>query len=264
MWTLDVYEGAPTSVSMILVSLPKIGLLTVLFKFLYIAFFFQLEIWTPVLLCIGLFSILIGGLGGSRQKSLKRLLVYSGIGHIGYIILGIIGGISVRGCYASLFYLFIYILSNLFLWSIYLQWTSTQEQANGSLSSMKDLSLTNSSLSIGTALIWFSLAGIPPLAGFFAKYFVISPAIQEHLYVFALGFLFLSLVSVTYYLKIVKILYFDGANTGHWKKREFALEIPHITGWLLAGILSIIFFFCLNPNPGFLTMYILGLNLFPA
>jgi NADH-quinone oxidoreductase subunit N len=209
-----------------------------------------------------LFSILIGGLGGSRQKSLKRLLVYSGIGHIGYILLGIVGGISVRGSYASLFYLFVYILSNLFLWSVYLEWTSTQ--TNGSLSSMKDLSLTNSSLSIGTALVWFSLAGIPPLAGFFAKYLVISPAIQEHLYVFALGFVFLSLVSVSYYLRIIKILYFDGANTGNWKKREFALELPYLTGWLLGGILSIILFFCLNPNPGFLTMYILGLNLFMA
>lgn len=264
MWALDVYEGSPASVSLFFVTAPKFGVLLFLIKLLYASFYSMSFEWGILLAWVGLISVIVGGFGGYKQKSLKRLLVFSGIGHGGYLFLGILGGLELQNAYVCLFYLGVYILSSLLMWGGLMLWGSRKENRQLDLSSMVDLSLGKPLFGLGLSLVWFSLAGIPPFAGFFAKFLVLKAVVYQQMVIFALCLVFVSLASAFYYLRMIKLLVLDTQNRFAVKSRSCCLDINQAEAWVFSLSLSILVFFFLQPNLGLLATYKLSTYWFSA
>jgi NADH-quinone oxidoreductase subunit N len=167
---------------------------------------------------VGLFSIVVGSLGAIFQKNLKRLLAYSSIAHVGFIILGL-AGLGKNVITAVLFYIFIYSIISLGTFGFLNLLVSNNEIENDetdkktfAISSLAGLSKTNPLMALCFSLLIFSTAGIPPLAGFFSKFYVVSAVITSGYFKYALIAILLTVISAFYYLRIVKIIYFDSPN----------------------------------------------------
>jgi len=170
MWAPDVYEGAPTSVTAFFALVPKIAMFGVLFRVVGVTFFDLLEAWQPILLLSGFLSLLIGAFGALAQKKLKRMLAFSSVGHVGYLLIGLSCG-TVEGFQASFLYLSLYIVMILTMFAVVLSlWHSAGRVTY--LSDLSCLAHTNPVLAATCALALFSMAGIPPLAGFFSKFYL--------------------------------------------------------------------------------------------
>lgn len=208
-WAPDVYEGAPTSVTAFFAIVPKIAILSLVVRLFSFVFYGLLLPWQEVLILCSIFSMVIGTLGALSQNKIKRLLAYSGIGHIGYMLMGISTG-SIEGIYATFFYVIIYVVMTVATFSILL---SIRRQGNLSklkyLSDLSGLFLSNPQLAFSFAIIMFSMCGIPPLAGFFSKTFVFIAAINMEMYFLAIIGVMTSVVASFYYIRIVKLMFFD-------------------------------------------------------
>ena len=206
MWTPDVYEGAPTSITSYFAVVPKVAGLALLIKFMFIPFSNILLEWQTIIIFISLASMILGAVAAMVQKILKRLLAYSSIGHIGYALAGVATGV-VNGYQSSIVYISIYVIMNIGAFScLYL------------LKKMDNIKRTfpiyliskkHPLLSISLLIILFSLAGVPPLGGFFAKFYVFLAVVEQKMYVLAIIGLLTTVMSAFYYLKIVKTIYFD-------------------------------------------------------
>ena len=207
MWVPDVYEGAPTSVSMIFGVLPKISILVALIRLIDGV---NHEIWTVLLSISALASLALGGLLGLAQNRTKRLLAYSSIGHGGFVLVGLACA-NGKGLQASLTYVVIYIITALFLWGL----IALSREEGGRTQHFVDLQgwvRTNPVLGSSACLVIFSLAGIPPLGGFFAKWAIFESAIEVSLFLLVVGCLLTSLFSLIYYLRVIKALGFEDGN----------------------------------------------------
>jgi proton-translocating NADH-quinone oxidoreductase chain N len=211
LWAPDVYEGAPTSVTAFFAIVPKIAILSLVVR-LFSYVFYGLLPWQEVLILCAIASMIIGTLGALWQTKIKRLLAYSGIGHIGYMLIGISTG-SIEGIYATFFYVIIYIIMTVATFSILL---SIRKQ--GSLSKLKylnDLSglfISNPQLALSFSIIMFSMCGVPPLAGFFSKMFIFISAINMEMYFLAIIGVMTSVVASFYYIRIIKLMFFDSVT----------------------------------------------------
>lgn len=207
MWTPDVYEGAPTPVVTYFAVAPKIAAMALFARILMEPFAALTLHWQPIVVVVSMGSMLVGAFGALMQQDIKRLLAYSSIGHIGYALIGIATH-NPAGIQAMLIYLSLYLFMSIGAFGFVLCM-----QRGGlpvtTLSSLGGLSRNCPRSALFLALIMFSMAGIPPLAGFFAKFYIFKAAVAEEMYALVIVGLFSSVVAAYYYLKVVKIMYFD-------------------------------------------------------
>ena len=207
MWTPDVYEGAPTSITSYFAVVPKVAGLAVLIKFMFIPFSNILSEWQLIIIFISIASMILGAVAAIVQKNIKRLLAYSSIGHVGYALAGVATGV-ISGYESSIIYISIYVVMNIGAFScLYLLKKDGEYREN--ISDLSGLSKKQPLLAISFLVILFSLAGIPPLAGFFAKFYVFTAVIEQKMYALAIIGLLTTVISAFYYLRIIKVIYFD-------------------------------------------------------
>ena len=207
MWTPDVYEGAPTSITSYFAVVPKVAGLAVLIKFMLIPFSKILMEWQTIIIFISIASMILGAVAAIGQKNIKRLLAYSSIGHIGYALAGVATGV-ISGYESAIVYISIYVVMNLGAFScLYLLKKDGEYKEN--ISDLSGISKKHPILAISFLVILFSLAGIPPLGGFFAKFYVFTAVVEQKMYALAIIGLLTTVISAFYYLKIIKTIYFD-------------------------------------------------------
>ena len=207
MWAPDVYEGSPTSVTLFFTMVPKVAALTVFIRFLYVPFLNLIDQWQMILIFLSIASMLFGAIAAIGQTNLKRLVAYSSIGHVGYALAGVATGTN-EGMQSSVIYIIIYILMNLGLFSCLLM-MKRENQYYEKIEDLSGLSKNHPMLALSLMIILFSLAGIPPLAGFFAKFYVFKSVIEQSMYFLAIVGLLSTVVAAFYYLRLIKIMYFD-------------------------------------------------------
>ena len=207
MWAPDVYEGSPTSVTLFFTMVPKIAALTVFIRFLYVPFLNLIDQWQMIIIFLSIASMLFGAIAAIGQTNIKRLIAYSSIGHIGYTLAGLATG-SNEGIQSSIIYISIYVIMNLAFFSCLLM-LKRNNQYYEDIEDLSGLSKNHPLLSLSMLVILFSLAGIPPLAGFFAKFYIFTAVLEQSMYFLAIVGLLSTVIAAFYYLKIIKIIYFD-------------------------------------------------------
>jgi NADH-quinone oxidoreductase subunit N len=207
MWTPDVYEGAPTPVTAFFASAPKVAAMAVFVRVALTAFPGITPQWQQVVVFVSIASMALGAFAAIGQTNIKRLMAYSSIGHMGFALVGLAAG-TAEGAEGVLIYAAIYVTMTLGTFAIILA-MKRKGQAVESLSDFAGLSQTNPTLAFFMAMLLFSLAGVPPLAGFFAKYYVFVAAIKSGLFTLAVIGVLASVVGAYYYLYIIKLMYFD-------------------------------------------------------
>jgi len=207
MWAPDVYEGSPTSVTLFFTMVPKIAALTVFIRFLYVPFLNLIDQWQMIIIFLSIASMLFGAIAAIGQTNIKRLIAYSSIGHIGYTLAGLATG-SNEGIQSSIIYITIYVIMNLAFFSCLLM-LKRNDQYYEDIDDLSGLSKNHPLLSLSLLVILFSLAGIPPLAGFFAKFYIFTAVLEQSMYFLAIVGLLSTVIAAFYYLRIIKIIYFD-------------------------------------------------------
>jgi NADH-quinone oxidoreductase subunit N len=209
MWSPDVYEGAPVSSTIFFAVIPKIAMFSVFLRLFQTVFSNFQEVFLLIVIFFSLISVIVGSFVALKQKKIKRLLAYSSISHVGYMLLAFSAN-SIEGTQALFFYLIIYMITSLVLWSILLS-VNTLDNAERSktLVDLSFLSATNPLLALTGLLAFFSLAGVPPLAGFYAKMSIFLATISSSLIFASIFAILTSVISSYYYIRIIKSLYFE-------------------------------------------------------
>ena len=212
MWTPDVYEGAPTPVTAFFAAAPKIAAMAIFARATITAFPGITHQWQQIVVFVAIASMALGAFAAIGQRNIKRLMAYSSIGHMGFALIGLAAG-TAEGIQGVLVYMAIYLAMTLGTFAVILSMRRTEGMVE-EISDLSGLARTNPPLAFFLAMLLFSLAGIPPLAGFFAKYYVFLGAIKAGLYGLAVIGVLASVVGAYYYLLIVKIMYFDEPSKG--------------------------------------------------
>lgn len=238
MWTPDVYEGAPTPVTTFFAVAPKMAAIGLLLRVLMQPFGAVAGEWQQIIVFISVASMLLGGFAGIGQTNIKRLLAYSAIGHIGYAMVGLAAGTE-RGIYSVLIYMTIYLVMTLGIFTGVLM-MRRQGRYIESIDELAGLSQRQPMLALGFAIFLFSLAGIPPLAGFFGKLYVFMAAIDAGLTLLAVIAVLTSVVAAFYYLRIVKVMYFDAPAEAFDRPARMELQaIVTVCAILVLGFILI-------------------------
>jgi len=236
MWTPDVYEGSPTSVTSFFSIVPKIAGIVVFIRFMYSPFQEIIDQWQYILVFISIASMILGAVAAIGQKNIKRLVAYSSIGHIGYAIAGIASG-TANGFKSTLIYILIYVVMNIgFFAFIFLM--KRKGKYIEEIAELSGMSKNHPLASLSLLIVLFSLAGIPPLAGFFAKFYIFMAVIESGMYTLAIIGLVTTVVSAFYYIRIVKIMYFDNPKKPFESFRDFG-----IYGSLILSCIFLVSFF---------------------
>ncbi len=231
MWAPDVYEGSPTSVTLFFAIVPKIAALTVFIRFLYLPFFNVINEWQIIIIFLSIASMVFGAIAAIGQKNLKRLIAYSSIGHMGYALAGLSVGTN-EGIQSSVSYISIYLIMNLGLFScLFMMKRNNKYYEN--IDDLSGLSKNHPLISFSLLIILFSLAGIPPMAGFFAKFYVFVSVIKQEMYFLAIIGLLATVISAFYYLRIIKIIYFDPEREKYDSDHSIGLKISLALSTLL-------------------------------
>ena len=207
MWTPDVYEGAPTPVTAFFASAPKIAAMALLVRIVHSAFGPALFEWQQVLVFLSFASMLLGSFAAIGQRNIKRLIAYSSIGHVGFALMGLSSGSDI-GVSSVVTYMIIYATMTLGIFACILS-MQTSKGMTENIDDLSGLFSTNPIMALMLTILLFSLAGIPPLAGFWAKYFVFSAAIESGLYPLAIVGVISGVVAAFYYLRLIKLMWFD-------------------------------------------------------
>ena len=240
MWTPDVYEGAPTPVTAFFASAPKVAAMAVFTRVTLTAFPGIVPQWQQIVVFVSIASMALGSFAAIGQKSIKRLMAYSSIGHMGFTLVGLAAG-TAEGAQGVLVYIAIYVAMTLGSFSVILTMKRNGQHLE-QISDFAGLSRTNPLLAFLFAMFLFSLAGIPPLAGFFAKFYVFIAAIKAGLFTLAVIGVLCSVVGAFYYLSIVKVMYFDEPLA---KLDPMRVELRTVLA--VAGLFNIFFF--VYPGP---------------
>jgi NADH-quinone oxidoreductase subunit N len=207
MWTPDVYEGAPTPVTAFFASAPKIAAIAMFVRAPIVAFPAITPQWQQIIVFVAIASMVLGSFAAIGQRNIKRLMAYSSIGHMGFALVGLAAG-TAEGVQGVVVYMAIYLAMTLGTFACVLS-MRTKDGLVENISDLSGLARSNPAMAFFLAVMMFSLAGIPPLAGFFAKYFVFLAAIKAGLYALAVIGVLASVVGAYYYLTIVKVMYFE-------------------------------------------------------
>jgi len=240
MWTPDVYEGAPTPVTAFFAATPKVAGIAMFVRAAVMAFPGITAQWQEIVVFVSIASMLLGSFAAIGQRNIKRLMAYSSIGHMGFALIGLAAGTS-QGVEGVLMYMAIYVTMTLGVFAVILSMRRTAGAVE-SIDQLAGLSRTHPTMAFFLAMLLFSMAGIPPLAGFFAKFYVFLAAIQAGLYTLAVVGVLASVVGAYYYLAVVKTMYFDEPAEGF-------VPMPDELKVVLAvcGLFNILFF--LYPAP---------------
>jgi NADH-quinone oxidoreductase subunit N len=241
MWTPDVYEGAPTPVTAFFAVAPKMAALALFIRFMIEPFGALLGEWRQLIVFLSIASMVLGAVAAIAQENIKRLMAYSSIGHIGYALIGLATG-TANGIRGVLVYMAIYLFMTVGTWAVILCMRRNGRMVEG-ISDLSGLSRTQPALALALAIFMFALSGIPPTAGFFAKLYVFLAAIDAKLAGLAVIGVVTSVVSAFYYLRVVKVMYFDDPAAAF--DRPLTAEL---TGIVFVTAVATLFFFAL-PGP---------------
>jgi NADH-quinone oxidoreductase subunit N len=241
MWTPDVYEGAPTAVTAFFAAAPKIAAMALLMRVLLGPFGDLLPQWQQIIWAVSVASMVLGAFAAIGQTNIKRLMAYSSIGNVGFALVGLASG-TVQGAESVMIYMAIYLVMTVGTFACILSMRQKGRLLEG-IDDLRGLAKTHPMMALALAVFMFSMAGIPPLAGFFGKLYVFLAAVEAGLYVLAVIGVLSSVVGAYYYLRIVKIMYFDEAD------EKFDRPLSREVGLVLtvAGIL--IALFVILPGP---------------
>ena len=212
MWTPDVYEGSATPITAFFATAPKMAAMCMLVNILYGPFSGAFESWQQIIIFVSIASMSLGSFVAIRQSNIKRLLAYSSITHMGFALIGLISPLSQLGVQALLIYMLIYIVTNLGVFACIISLEKNEGETISNTDDLSGLSKKYPFISFSMAMLMFSFAGIPPLAGFFGKYLIFRSAIENGLIEIAVFGLIISVVAAFYYIRIIKIMYFDESN----------------------------------------------------
>jgi NADH-quinone oxidoreductase subunit N len=240
MWTPDVYEGAPTPVTAFFASAPKVAAVSLLVRVLADPFADLASQWQGVIWLASLGSMLLGSLAAIRQQNIKRLMAYSSIGHVGYALMGLAVATD-TGLRGVMLYMAIYLVMNAGVFAVLVA-MRRQGRSLERVDDLAGLGRTDPAMAIAMVVFMFSMAGIPPLAGFFSKLYVFLAAVQEGFWVLATVGVLTSVIGAYYYLRIIKVMYFD-APAGALDPRSASVSLV-LAG---AGLFNVLFF--LFPAP---------------
>ena len=207
MWTPDVYEGAPTPVTAFFALAPKVAAIALAVRFLIVGFSDIAFDWQQIIIFLSIASMVFAAFAAIAQKNIKRLMAYSSIGHVGYALIGLACG-TPQGISSLVIYLSIYLIMNIGVFSFILSMKNKGEYYEN-ISDLSGLYKTHPYYSVVITILMFSLAGIPPLAGFFGKFYIFIAAIESNLLLLAIVGILASVVGAFYYLRIIKVIYFD-------------------------------------------------------
>ncbi|MDE0727189.1 MAG: NADH-quinone oxidoreductase subunit NuoN, partial [Alphaproteobacteria bacterium] len=241
MWTPDVYEGAPTPVTAFFAIAPKVAALALFMRALIVPFLAVSADWQQIIIVISVASMLLGAFAAIWQDNIKRLMAYSSIGHVGFALIGLAAG-SAEGVRGVLIYLAIYVAMNIGTFACILCMRRKTGMVEN-ISDLSGLSKTNPLMALALAIFMFSMAGIPPLGGFFGKFYVFIAAVNAELYALAVIGVLASVVGAFYYLRIIKVMYFDDAAEPF--EGPMSLEMRAIIG--LCGVFVVFFAFYTAP-----------------
>jgi NADH-quinone oxidoreductase subunit N len=239
MWTPDVYEGAPTPVTAFFAAAPKVAAMAMTVRISIDAFQPVFADWRQIVVFISIASMLLGSFAAIGQTNIKRLMAYSSIGHVGYALVGLAAG-NQEGVSGVALYMAIYMVMTLGSFAVILSMRTPEGEPLERVDDLAGLSSTNPVMATVLTILMFSLAGIPPLAGFFAKYFVFIAAIKAGLYALSVIGVLASVVGAYYYLRIVKLMWFDAATitfgrTPGTLKLVYGLSGLFVVGYVVFG-----------------------------
>ena len=240
MWTPDVYQGAPTPVTAFFAAAPKLAAMALLMRVVFTAFPGIALQWQQIIIFLSIASMVLGAFAAIGQTNIKRLMAYSSIGHIGYALVGVAAN-NEAGMQAVLIYLAIYLFMTLGAFACILS-MRTKDGMLEDIVSLAGLAKTNLSLAFVLAMILFSMAGIPPLAGFFAKFYVFAAAIKADLIPLAIIGVLSSVVAAYYYIRVIKVMFMDDAA-------QSFLPVERGTGLVMTIAALFVLLFVLVPQP---------------
>lgn len=217
MWTPDVYEGAPTPVTTFFASAPKVAAMALITRVVIDAMGPAVGAWQQIIIFLALASIILGAVGAIGQKNIKRLLAYSSINNVGFILIGLAAGTQ-QGVEAVLTYLLVYVVTTLGAFLVVLQLRDADGNQVESIPALAGLSQRRPSLAAAMSVFFFSLAGIPPLFGFWPKYLVFEAAVNANLVPLAVAGIVASVIGAFYYIAIIKTMYFDDKSDTEFPK----------------------------------------------
>src|SRR5262245_51138883 len=240
MWTPDVYEGAPTPVTAFFAAAPKVAGIAMFVRTTMVAFPEIAQQWQQIVVFVAIASMALGAFAAIGQKNIKRLMAYSSIGHMGFALVGLAAN-TPEGVQGVLIYMAIYVAMTLGTFACILSMRRDGVLVE-EISDLAGLARTNPTMAFFLAMLLFSLAGIPPLAGFFAKYFVFAAAIKAGLFTLAVLGVLLSVVGAYYYLAIIKIMYFDEPAKGFGPKGFGPMPFEIKAVLAVSGLFNLLFF----------------------
>ena len=237
MWTPDVYEGAPTPVTAFMSTAPKVAAIALLLRSLEVPFGGIIQQWSGIIVIVSLCSMGLGALAAIGQSNIKRLMAYSSIGHMGYALVGLAVG-TPEGVRGVLIYMatYVFMSAGVFACIIAMRRQGRMLEQIGDLSG---LARTDPALALALAVFMFSMAGIPPFSGFFAKLYVFYPAVQSGFWTLSVVGVLTSVVGAFYYLRIIKVMYFD-APVGAFDLRPPAVSFVAGVGALVTTLFFVI------------------------
>lgn len=240
MWTPDVYQGAPTSVTALFAIVPKVAAMGLLIRLLFVPFESVILQWEQIIYFIAAASMIVGAFAALVQENIKRLLAYSSIGNMGYALIGVAAA-SEMGVSSVVTYMMIYMIMTIGVFAVILN-MRRDNIARDKISDLKGLSTTQPVMAYALAILMFSMSGIPPMAGFFGKLVVFQAAVDAELYVLAVLGVLSSVVAAYYYLRVIKVMFFDEAED------EFDVRVPFARRAILTISLVFVLAFVLKPS----------------
>jgi NADH-quinone oxidoreductase subunit N len=244
MWVPDVYEGAPTPVTAFFAVAPKMAAIALFMRYLIEPFGAMLAQWQQVIIFLSVASMILGSVAAIAQTSIKRLMAYSSIGHIGYALIGLAVA-TPAGIRGVLVYMAIYLFMNVGTFAVILNMRQNGKMLEG-ISDLSGLSRTQPGLALALAIFMFAMAGIPPTAGFFSKLYIFLAAIDVHLNGLAVIGVVTSVVGAFYYLRIVKVMYFDEPAGAF--DRPMPVELKAVL--FVTAVVTLFFFLLPDPIVG--------------
>ena len=243
MWTPDVYEGAPTPVTAFFAAAPKVAGIAMFVRATVVAFPGITAQWQQIVVFVSIASMLLGAFAAIGQRNIKRLMAYSSIGHMGFALIGLAAGTS-EGVQGVLVYMAIYLTMTLGVFAVILSMRRSGGMVE-SIDQLAGLARTNPAMAFFLAMLLFSMAGVPPLAGFFAKFYVFLAAIKAGLYILAVIGVLASVIGAYYYLAIIKVMYFEEPAEPFYSMPN---ELKLVLG--VCGLFNILFFVYPGPLVG--------------
>ena len=228
MWTPDVYEGAPTPVTLLMGTAPKVAAMALLVRAMATPFGHLLGQWQQLIVLVSIASMLLGSLAAIGQRNIKRLMAYSSIGHMGYVLIGLAAG-TPAGIRGVLIYLVTYVFMNAGTFACII----AMRRRGKSLEQVSDLGglgKTDPVMAMWLTVVMFSMAGIPPFAGFWGKYFIFSAAVQSGMWALAVIGVLTSVIGAFYYIRIIKVMYFDAPEEAFDARPASLSTLAAVTG----------------------------------